>query len=312
MTAWKLVRPANLLIIIATFALIRLFILDSVQDKFGLRLQFDYLHYAILMVSCVLIAAGGYVVNDIRDVVTDRVNKPGDNLIGKEIPFRTAWRIYLALSLAGLLAGLYVSDYAGNWQLVSVQVIAIVLLYLYATFLKGVPLAGNVTVALLIALTVFTPAIFERGLYVLERPADWYAADFTWVWIAALAVFSFKLNLVREIIKDMEDEAGDREGGCRTMPTAWGIEVARGVAVAVMVTIVGLLLFGAYLLYRNVEEYSWLLIVYTVLLAVLSAILLVQIYKAESKQTYTRLSRFLKIEMAFGLLGLFLMYTAYF
>lgn len=312
MTAWKLVRPANLLIIFATFALIRLFILDPVREKFGLQLQFDYLHYIILMFSCLLIAAGGYIVNDIRDVDIDRVNKPGDNLIGKVIPFSTAWRIYLALSLFGLLAGIYVADYAGNWQLVSVHVIAVVLLYLYATFLKGVPLAGNVTVALLIALTVFIPAIFERSLYVLERPGDWYAADFAWLWIAALAVFSFKLNLVREIIKDMEDEEGDREGDIRTMVTAWGPEVARGVAVAVMVTVVGLLCFGAYLLYRNLEDYSWLLIIYTALLAVLSAILLVQIYKAENKPAFSRLSRFLKIEMAFGLLGLFLMYTAYF
>ncbi|MBK6641467.1 MAG: hypothetical protein IPG39_09580 [Bacteroidetes bacterium] len=38
--------------------------------------------FSLLTLAVVLIAAGGYVINDIFDVQIDAINKPGKNLVG--------------------------------------------------------------------------------------------------------------------------------------------------------------------------------------------------------------------------------------
>ena len=39
--------------------------------------------YGLLVLSTVLLAAAGYVINNIYDVATDSINKPADVVIGK-------------------------------------------------------------------------------------------------------------------------------------------------------------------------------------------------------------------------------------
>jgi 4-hydroxybenzoate polyprenyltransferase len=59
----------------------------------------------ILSISTIMIAAGGYIINDYYDVKIDLVNKPERVVIGKTITRRYAILFHTVLSLTGIGLG---------------------------------------------------------------------------------------------------------------------------------------------------------------------------------------------------------------
>jgi geranylgeranylglycerol-phosphate geranylgeranyltransferase len=87
---------------------------------------------------------------------------------------------------------------------------ALIVMLAYSPLLKQHGLAGNVAVATVASL----PPVY--GALAL----GWWQAGLVPSGLAAI------LHLAREVVKDLEDEAGDREQGRRTIPIAWGREAA--------------------------------------------------------------------------------------
>jgi len=164
--------------------------------------------------SGVALGAVGNTWNDIRDVAADRVNRPGTRpLVAGQVSRGVADLIVFDGSLLGLaLAGLV----SGRLFLAALAALAVMLIY--SPLLKPRPLLGNVAVAVVAG----SPPFF--GALAVGLPA---AGVVPWV----LAAW---LHLVREVVKDVEDEAGDRTIGRRTLPIALGrrpaLVVAAGVA----------------------------------------------------------------------------------
>ena len=164
--------------------------------------------------SGVALGAVGNTWNDIRDVAADRVNRPGTRpLAAGQVSRGVADVIVFDGSLLGLaLAGLV----SGRLFLAALAALAVMLIY--SPLLKPRPLLGNVAVAVVAG----SPPFF--GALAVGLPA---AGVVPWV----LAAW---LHLVREVVKDVEDEAGDRTIGRRTLPIALGrrpaLVVAAGVA----------------------------------------------------------------------------------
>ena len=57
---------------------------------------------------------------------------------------------------------------------------------------------------------------YETILPYTTLPHDLYA------WLGGFALFAFLLTWIREIVKDMQDQMGDRELECHSMPVVWG------------------------------------------------------------------------------------------
>src|SRR6185436_17138574 len=168
--------------------------------------QADVLHdigLFLLSLSTVLIAAGGYVINDYYDVKIDYVNNPERVVVGKTIHRRFAILLHVALSALGVFVGLFVS-----WKLAAVNIFSVAILWFYSNLLKRLPFIGNFTVALLTGASIAIILL----LY-----------DTNTILILIYALFSFFMTLVREIIKDMEDLKGDNTYGSKTLPIVWGI-----------------------------------------------------------------------------------------
>ena len=89
-------------------------------------------------------------------------------------------------------------------------------MFVYSPFLKPYPVVGNVAVAVVAGSPPFYGAL----------AVGWPAAGVV-PWILAAW-----LHFVREIVKDVEDEAGDRAIGRRTLPIAVGQRPALLVAAA--------------------------------------------------------------------------------
>ena len=66
--------------------------------------------YGLLVLSTVLIAAAGYVVNNIFDIPSDTINKPKDVVVGRGISETRAYNIYIGLNITGVALGFYLSN----------------------------------------------------------------------------------------------------------------------------------------------------------------------------------------------------------
>lgn len=164
-----------------------------------------------------LLAAAGNMHNDVVDLPIDRINRPDRPLPSGRIGPRAAlagaalcFAASLVLAFAlGLPEG-YLDAAMG------------LLLYVYNLRLKGMPLAGNLAVALLCALAIYLPELPHRPDYTLMP-----------------MLFAFLTTLARETAKDAEDVVGDREHGAMTLAVRYGTGAAKA---AVMISCLATLL----------------------------------------------------------------------
>ena len=167
----------------------------------------------ILALSTTLIAAGGYIINDYFDVKIDEINKPSRVTVELQFKRRHIMFAHIALDIIAVLITIPLALKAGHISLIGIPLISILMLVLYSAYFKRKPLSGNLIVAALTALTVYTPALYEFNIFHRVSMES----------ITIIAIYAFCLTLMREIVKDLEDLKGDEADGCRTFPIVFGI-----------------------------------------------------------------------------------------
>lgn len=226
--------------------------------------------------SGLALGAAGNAWNDICDQGADRLNRTPDRrpLTTGRMRRGSADLIVFLGSLLGLSAAALVS---GRQVLAALAALAVMLAY--SPLIKPRPVAGNLAVALIAGLPPF------YGALAVGAPA---AGVVPWV----LAAW---LHLAREIVKDVEDEAGDRAIGRRTLPIVVGRRPAQVVAAGV-----ALLFVPASLLLPRLAGYggAYFLIALPAQMAVLIAATWLMLGRVE------RVSTLLKISMVVGLVAL--------
>lgn len=155
--------------------------------------------------SASLILAAGNVHNDICDLTADRVNVPGRPIPSGAVGRGTAGLLAAALACAGLLLSFPLGPCG-----IAIACGAVLLLALYNIRLKGIPLAGNLAVAILGGLAFVYGGVASGAATAASIPA----------------LFAVFFHLGREIIKDAADVRGDRSAGVRTVATEWGAAAA--------------------------------------------------------------------------------------
>ena len=158
--------------------------------------------------------AAGYALNDLFDTPADRMNRPAAErpLAAGRMGRGTAELCVFVGVLVGVVAAALVS---GRALLLGLGALGVMIVY--SPILKRRGLPGNAAVALVAGLPPF------YGALAVGRPAEGVVP---WV-LAGWA------HLARELVKDLEDEAGDRALGRRTLPITLGAERARRIAVVI-------------------------------------------------------------------------------
>lgn len=255
-------------------------------------------HFFLLILSSVLIAAAGYVINDYFDLNIDRINKPNRLIVQKIISRRYAIAWHFFLSIAGIAIGFYL-DFTTHVTLLGFSNLACAcLLFLYSVSLKKKLLAGNILISLLTAWTVLVVTWCEARIF--------FSATFSISRILRVTIlyagFAFVISLIREAIKDMEDVEGDRKYGCKTMPIVWGINASK-IYTAVWMTMlaISLLILQAYVL----QFRWWFTALYCLLFIFIPLInVFIKLFKAQTAKDFHSLSSLVKFIMLTGILSM--------
>lgn len=289
----QLIRWPNLVMLIVLQYLLRYALVEPIlhyEDKALLLTPFEFF---ILVLSCALIAAGGYIINDVEDLEIDSVNKPDKKIVENQIPKESAMNIYTALTMLGVLGGFFLSYVKGYTYIGIIHLITAGMLYFYATSYKCIPVLGNIIISLLSGLAVIIVIVPEP--FAKDHPG-------VMLMIAVYAFFSFSTTLIREIIKDIEDIDGDQQFGCSTLATTIGITKAKWTSILLTISVLGLLVY-AQVLSRQWE--SILPFFYVCIFIDLPfLVLLEKLYHAKKKSDFHKASFWLKLIMFTGIISL--------
>lgn len=229
----------------------------------------------VLSLSTVIIAAGGYIINDYYDVKIDLINKPERVVIGKEVNRRFALLFHSLLSMSGVALGFLL-----NWRIGAINFLSAFLLWWYSNDLKRQPFVGNFVVALLTGLSV----LLINVLYKENHP-----------FVIIYSIFAFAITLVREIVKDMEDLKGDNSFGCRTLPIVLGIRKTKMILYLLLLAFITTVAMIGYF-YLSLALYYLLFI-----LVVPSLLLTITLARADTKKDFYLLSQMCKVIMLLGI-----------
>lgn len=303
----RLVRYKNLLMIAFAMFMTVFCIINPMLKLFNLISSTTALDTVFIILACVLIAAGGYVINDYFDTKIDRINRPETLIVTKSVGYSTATKWHIVLSVTGCLFGFLVSARLGIWKVGFMYPIIVGLLWFYSSAYKKMFLVGNIVVAVLSGLILVIPALYEMpGLMNNPDPIIQYGAldPFLIVYqTLGVGIFAFLTSLTREIIKDMEDEEGDKEHGARTLAVVFGKRNTKIVVTILNLATVAIL---EYVLMTYLNE--TISIIYINAAVVLPLMFLsYKVLRIKDKKDCHFCSIFMKITMLLGILYLFVM-----
>jgi len=284
----KLIRYKNLLLLIFMQLLFSYIIVDnSIKTNFN-----HFIILSLIIFSTIFIAAAGYIINDIFDVETDKINKPTKNIIQNSISTKVA---YIIIAIIGIIFGIFASFKTNNIKYSFIFIAISILLYFYSKNLKQKLLIGNFVVSGLIALSILIIPIFYIDTF--EHRNIFLHTTYIY------AFFAFILNFIREIVKDIEDINGDYSQKMKTLPIVLGRKRTQYIAFALCFIPLFLSVYFAFGYFKNYLQ----IVIYIFTLIILPLLVfMTKINSAKTKKEYKKLSALLKFVMLFGILSILL------
>jgi len=243
----------------------------------GIPVLQDYRLY-LLILSTVIITAAGYMINDYYDVKIDYVNRPKNVVVGKGIKRRMVLFLHSIFNFTAIGIGWFVAP-----RIAIADFFSAFLLWLYSNRLKREPFIGNLSVAFLTGLSIYLVAFYYQKSELL---------------VLTYAIFAFFLNLIREIIKDIEDRNGDRMHGCRTLPIVLGFRKTKQVIFVIAICFIGAILTV------TVQINNPHLFIFFGILGLGFFAFMRKVYVADRREHFTQLSTWAKVLMLAGTLSM--------
>lgn len=290
----KILRPLNLIIIGITQALIYFLIVRPFIESNGFSPLLLPFQIILFIMVTILIAAGGNVINDIFDVELDLINKPDKTYIGNRISRKAAWILYSFLTVSGAIITVYLGFVAEKQTLIWIYPLTVILLYFYSSHLKYTFLLGNITVAFFTAFVIWILLLSHDALlHQTYHPAVKL--------LIAFGSFSFLANLMREIVKDLEDKEGDLQAGAKTLGVSMSLKNVKNVIFSIAFLLFSGLALSSQYYMPELYDFRTSIFMWVFLVAPL-VLMMLKLSKASDKKGYGAVSRFLKMYMLGGLI----------
>ena len=221
----KLLRIENLFFLAVLLWTMEKWVVVPVLRHIGFPEVLPWWLLLLMIVATVLIAAGGYVINDYFDVKIDRINRPDQLVVTNGISKIQAMRMFQVLTALGVVTGLTAAWMSRSLHLAIVYILTPGLLWFYSASYKRMLLVGNIIIALMAGLVPLTVAMANVAWlnlhYDIVMPYLPFQHDL-YAWLGGFALFAFLCTIIREITKDLQDQNGDCELECRTLPICRG------------------------------------------------------------------------------------------
>ncbi|MBK8492303.1 MAG: geranylgeranylglycerol-phosphate geranylgeranyltransferase [Saprospirales bacterium] len=230
--ALQLIRPLNLAFIALTQYLLFFHFLFPILHATHAPVLLEGWRALVFLITTTLLTAAGYGINDYFDVETDRINKPDKWLVGNRLSPKTTAVWVAGLVILGAILSAWLAWDIQKPVLWLIYPVAVFLLWSYSRYLKGIPLAGNLLIALLCMMVGGIIWFAEReGIAFLRS----YHPQLALQLIRALVFylfFAFLATLFREMVKDCEDMEGDAATAQQTLPVRFGLHRVKRWALA--------------------------------------------------------------------------------
>lgn len=270
-TTFELIRPINFLITFITV----------IVAAFICQPGFVFSSSIILAAfAASFTLASGNIVNDIYDVEIDKINRSSRPLPSGKISCKEALALYFIFLLLSLILSWFI-----NLPAFIIVIITTLILFLYSKYLKRIPLVGNLTVAFLTGLVFIYGGIAVGNYKAAIIPA----------------FFAFLINLIREIVKDMQDVEGDKKSGVVSFPIKYGFKKSKILSFVVSVLLF-LFTFYPFLIQLYKIEYFIIVMVIVNPLLIYSIKIL---FEDHSEKNLDKVSNLLKLNMIFGLIAIY-------
>ena len=233
---FRLVRFPILALIALIQYCVRYFILEPMLQINSYELIVNDRQFFYLFLSTVLIAAGGYAINDYFDVKTDRVNKLKRVIVDRFVKRRVAMTLHIVLTSLGFILATYLSWRLGMWRMSSLFIFVIFTLWFYSTNLQHQTLTGNIAISLMAAFVPLIVGLFEIPLQNAAHPElikeyGYSIFNIPAYWVIGFSVVIFLLTLIREVTKDVIDIRGDKLFGALTFPIRFGVKASKSLII---------------------------------------------------------------------------------
>jgi 4-hydroxybenzoate polyprenyltransferase len=297
---FRLIRLPNLIIVAVTQGLIYYQLLQLTFRKYSLSGTFSSFEFVLFAVATILITASGYIINDIYDIETDRINKPDKRIIQVHLSVSNAWKIYISIILTGAFISLYLAVQRYDLFYWFIYPVAIFLLYGYSRWFKGIPYLGNIIVSLFCAAV---PGIFFLSeAHILKELKIKDLSSFLSLHglLLSYVIFAFLTNLYREIVKDLQDEAGDKLANIHTAAVYFGKKTTKFVAlfIALIISIVIIYTFSQ-AIFSNIP---YLFAVQCLLIQMPLSVSIIKLIQAKDDKAFRNVGLWIKLIMINGLI----------
>ena len=309
---FKIIRWKNLVIISLSQIFIKFFFIDFFIQKDQLLNE----NFVILLIVTILIAASGYIVNDIYDYNLDKINKPEKVVLGKFLKSRDAIIIYMMFNCLAIVLSIFLCMKIEQEIYILVFLLIIYCLWLYSKKLKKYKTIGNILIAFFISLSILNVPLFSyKNILSDDR-------FFVFLIISIFSGLAFLINVKREIIKDIEDIEGDKIHKVKSLPIIFGTKKSKLVtiiigiilmfAISSLITFQILILKSDLLLDVGGNQFSnpqiwganYISIIYMFIILIMFFYVELLILNATTKTNFTKASKLLKYLMLLSLLSI--------
>jgi len=233
---YKLLRLPNLIIVAATQYIIYIHLLTPIFEKNLLSGSFNNLDFFLFVLTTLCITAAGYIINDIYDVETDKINKPQKSIINNHLSITSGWNLYVTLLILGAILSLFLAIQREEILYWFIYPLSNFVLFAYSRWLKGIPMIGNIIVSFFCGAV---PGIFflsEASAIEKLSQSNFKLFKNLETILFSYVLFAFFTNFYREIVKDLQDEHGDKLSSINTAAVLWGKRNTKFIAIFIAVS----------------------------------------------------------------------------
>ena len=199
----KMARPENI-VPISFLNLLGSYIVNPSVGSFFLSPTF----FALVAITQ-LISGSAMVINDVLDIEQDRINHPDRPLPRGIVSKREACSFFVAM--IGMALYLNAVFLRSTWVVAD-----IVLITLYTSIFKKIPMMKNLVCAFIVSNTLYISASpFLQSVSVENK-----------ILLFSTIKVIFSSSFFMEVLLDVMDKEGDRKGGIYTLPVLFGDDIA--------------------------------------------------------------------------------------